>query len=185
MMHLQTIGVLDIQPRLGATIQSVNYKPMVDVFRQTNLMGLAMQDHNLFSLIDARLIIELETVTKAAQKRTEKAMYPVFQAYQSMDQHRGDDQSFVSADEQFHLAIARVGGNEVLRSILEGLLTLLRPYRLRLMRDNAWIDDTQRLHLELYRSIMAGDAEKARNAIRAASKSQYHDLSQRVHNPEK
>ena len=183
LMQLQTMGLVAIHPRVGATVRSVDYSPLVEAFRRSFGMGLDTEDRNLFSLIDARLVIEMETVAKAAREGTEKAMFPVFQAYRAMEQARGDQDRFVPADEQFHVAIARMAGNKVLTAILEGLLTLLRPYRLSLHRSPEEIDGMQERHLELYERILAGDVERAQAITREASDYQVQQLTRRVVNP--
>ena len=183
LMQLQTMGLVAIQPRVGATVRSVDYSPLVEAFRRSFGMGLDTEDRNLFSLIDARLVIELDTVAKAARERTRKAMFPVFQAYRAMEQVRGDQNKFVPADEQFHVAIAQMAGNDVLTAILEGLLTLLRPYRLSLRRSSREIDGMQERHLELYDRILAGDVERAQAITREASDYQVEQLSRQVLNP--
>lgn len=95
---------------------------------------------------------------------------PLRQALEAVLESRGDRPAFIKADEAFHLAIARIAGNRVLLVFLQTLWRMLRPAKLNLLlsaEDRGCTDLGDREHQELFQSIVGGDVDKARAAMRA------------------
>lgn len=165
LMQAQTMGLVKIHPRSGAFIQSLSYAPLVDALTQTLETSLLQVDHNLFHLLDARRLIEVELVGLAAARRRLEDLLPVCQALDAMKRTQ-DHTQFLEADVRFHLAIAQAAGNAVLTNILQALLGLLRPY----LAGLGWTPErharADRSHAAIYQALLEGDAERARDAMR-------------------
>ncbi len=164
MMQAQTLGLVKVHPRSGAFVQSLTYAPLVDALADTLESSLLEVDHNLFHLIEARQLIEVELVSLAAQRRRLEDLLPVRETLEAMAAAIAEDscQRFIEADVQFHLEIARIAGNSVLLTMLQAMLTLLRPYLMRLPWTAERQTRTDRSHSEIYDALIAGDAEQAR-----------------------
>ncbi len=165
-MQAQTMGIVRIFPRSGAFVQEVDLSSLVSALDNTIQTALSQSDHNLFDIISARRLIEMETAGIAAERRRLEDMHPLFMLIQKMASLRNDREAFIEADEEFHLAIAKIAGNSVLQTILRSLLIILRPYRRTLAPNDESYDQVESLHKEIYDSIMAGNRKAARNATK-------------------
>lgn len=165
LMQAQTMGLVKIHPRSGAFVQSLSYAPLVDALTHTLETSLMQVDHNLFHLLDARRLIEIELVGLAAGRRQVEDLLPVCQALDAMKRTQ-DHGQFLEADVRFHLGIAQAAGNPVLGNVLQALLGLLRPY----LAGLPWTAErrvrTDRSHAEIYQALLEGDSERARAAMR-------------------
>jgi GntR family transcriptional repressor for pyruvate dehydrogenase complex len=168
LVQAQTMGLLKIYPRSGAFVQSLNFAPMVSALSDALETALLQEDHNLFHLLDARGVIEVELAAQAAVRRSLEDLLPVRQAIEEMVRHRKDPARATDADIEFHLGIARTAGNPVLETIQRALLTLLRPciQRVKSHQPLEWRLRGERSHEAIYRAILEGDAERARAEMR-------------------
>lgn len=189
LMQLQTMGLVKILPRSGAFIQTVDYRPLVAALTETLEGALMQADHNLFHLLEARELIEVECAMQAARRRRPEDLLPVREALEEMDEllarmHPAPSNEvrlqLVEADVRYHLGIARVAGNPVQATILRALLGLIRPHLVRL----PWTAERKRVahraHLELYDALLEGDAEKAGACMEQHLKLAYKGLLEKV-----
>ena len=167
MVQARALGLIRMHPRSGAFVQSLNYASLVESLSSTLPASLMQPDHNLLYLLDARRAIELEIVGLAAVRRHLEDLLPAREALEAMgkDSREGRREAFVEADVRFHLAVAHASGNPVLAIILQSLLGLLRPYLLGLPWTSERRTRTQRSHNDIYKALLAGDADSARGAV--------------------
>lgn len=160
LMQAQSLGLVKIHPRAGSFVKSLNYLPLVDALNDTISWGLMRTDQNLFHVIDARRLIELETVRLAAGRRVPEQMLPLVQLMRNIE---GDAEVSISrdADLQFHLEVARIAGNPVLVIVLQSLLDLLRPLFNSMFTTDEEIEQRNRTHLGIYQAILHGDEDAA------------------------
>ncbi|RIK84354.1 MAG: hypothetical protein DCC68_01350 [Planctomycetota bacterium] len=184
MMQAQTMGLVKIRPRSGAFVQSLNYGPLVEALSTTLEASLLQTDHNLFHLLEARQLVEVELASMAAQRRRLEDLLPVREALDAMVGAAAADRSidFVEADVRFHLAIAAIAGNSVLSMMLQAMLGLLRPYLVRLPWTPERRTRTDRSHAEIYQALVEGRPDKARDAMRGHLGMAYESLLSRVRN---
>src|SRR5262245_65102935 len=116
LLQAQTMGLLRILPRSGAYIQSLTYEPLVEAFNRTIEPALILADHNLFHLLDARRLIEIELAGRAALQRNLEDLLPVRRALGAMaripEAERRNDHG--AAAIRFPTGIARLADNAVL-----------------------------------------------------------------------
>jgi GntR family transcriptional repressor for pyruvate dehydrogenase complex len=165
------MGLVRVQPRSGCYVQSVNFAPLVEVFAQALPRALSQQDRNLFDLLEARRLIEVELAGMAAARRRLADLVPLRQALQAMYESPEDYGIYMTHNEAFHQGIALIAGNEVLRSVLQCLLVLLRPI-LGERKPNTWQDEGSekrgrdaREHEAIFQALLAGDPAAARAAM--------------------
>ena len=79
---------------------------------------------------------------------------------------RDDRLALIQADEAFHLGIARIAGNSVLSAFLRTVLGMLRPAKMGVLLSSDDRGQTDHEHLELFRSLLAGDPERAQTTMR-------------------
>jgi DNA-binding FadR family transcriptional regulator len=134
-------------------------------------------DPNLFHLLEARQLIEIEVAAQAATRRRVQDLLPVHDALAAMAAvPAGKRPDYVEHDIRFHLAIAEVAGNTVLAVTLKAILGLLRPFLCQLPFDAACRDRTQKSHEAIYRALVAGDADAARSQLREHMRFAYDNL---------
>lgn len=165
LMQAQTMGLVKIHPRSGAFVQSLSYAPLVDALTHTLDTSLMQVDHNLFHLLDARRLIEIELAGLAAERKQVEELLPVRQALEAMKQTQ-DHTEFLRADVRFHLGIAQAAGNPVLANVLQALLGLLQPYLAGLPWSPERRTRTDRSHADIYQALLDGDSDRARAAMR-------------------
>ena len=166
LLQAQTMGIVRMFPRSGAFVQEIDLSNLVSALDNTVQAALSQSDHNLFDIISARRLIEMETAGLAAERQRLEDMHPLLISMQKMSALVDNRDEFIVEDEAFHMGIAKIAGNTVLSTILRSLLTLLRPYRRTLAPDRASYSSVEAVHKEIYDSIMAGSRKSARAAMK-------------------
>jgi GntR family transcriptional repressor for pyruvate dehydrogenase complex len=167
LLEAQVMGFVKVEPRLGAFVQDLGALSAADGPAPAFEKMLTQQDHNLFHVVDARLLVEAELAGEAARVRRPEDLLPLRQALEAVLARWEDRLVFIRTDEAFHLAIARIAGNRVLLMFLQTLWRMIRPAKLNLLLSPEERECTDREHQELFQSIVDGDVDKARATMRA------------------
>jgi GntR family transcriptional regulator, transcriptional repressor for pyruvate dehydrogenase complex len=173
LLQAQTMGLIQVRPRSGSYVQSVDFGPLVQVFSEFLPAALMQKDRNLFDLLEARRLIEVELAALAATRRRLADLLPLRQAIAAMYEPSADYESYMTQNQNFHLGIARIAGNEVLTGVLECLLVLMRP-TLGERQPYTWKDEGSEKrrrdaneHEAIFQALLAADPEAARAAMAA------------------
>jgi len=123
-----------------------------------------------FELIQARALIEAEIAAQAAANRTSDNLLELEQALQKMLVLAAKQQNPLQADRQFHAALARATGNQVLASLVEQMFEARMGVlfsRLSNYFDTkvTW-DQAIKEHRAVLRAVSAQDPNRAREAMR-------------------
>ena len=173
-IQLQTMGLIKIQPRSGAVVQSANFAPLVGALTDTLDSALMQSDPSLFHLLDARQLIEVECAAVAAQRRKLEDLLPLREALaetiftaEMLDEksNKLNRVKHCEADLRFHLAIAHLAGNPLLTTMLRSVLELLKPHLVLVPWEKERVKLTINAHLELFEALRSGDVEKARTCM--------------------
>lgn len=173
-LKAEAMGLVNVLPRAGAFLRGgVPAAAPGGVSLDESLAGafqgaLIHGEQNLFHLLDARRLIEIELAGRAAERRRLEDLLPVRRALELMLQLPPDAAraEHVTHDVRFHLEIARLSGNLVLFSIQRTLMELLRPHLNEVPRDLQRRTQADRSHAAIYEALVAGDADKARIEMR-------------------
>ena len=128
---------------------------------------------SLRHLIELRLVVEPAVARWAAERATEREceeMQRRCDKVQEMIQQglAQDEQSeYQEEDVEFHMSIARAAHNPLLLDTLERVHTQLRVGRLITLRVPQLVDSALRFHPQITQSILAHDAGRAENFMRA------------------
>jgi GntR family transcriptional regulator, transcriptional repressor for pyruvate dehydrogenase complex len=119
-----------------------------------------------------RIGLEGEAAFCAARNRDDEALSALRTALVRLDTAIADGAVGMSADFEFHLAVARASGNNFFETVMlsmripiEFAINLARSLSLTRPREHRLAVQTE--HVALYEAIEAGDAESARRAMRA------------------
>lgn len=164
LLQARAMGQVRILARAGAFVQSPAVAPLAADLAGTLQTALTRESQNLFHLLDARRLIEIELAGRAAERRRLEELLPVRQALEAMAnipeaERRGD---YVEHDIRFHVEIARLAGNAVLQTVQQTLLEMLRPHLAQLPWTAERQERTDRSHAAIYAALIAGDAARAR-----------------------
>jgi GntR family transcriptional repressor for pyruvate dehydrogenase complex len=161
LLQARAMGHVRILARAGAFVAVT---PPTSDLAGTLQAALTRESQNLFHLLDARRLIEIELAGRAAERRRLEDLLPVRRELEAMaalptDHRRAD---YVEHDIRFHVGIARLAGNAVLQTVQQTLLEMLRPYLVQLPWTPERQQRTDQSHAAIYAALVAGDAAKAR-----------------------
>ena len=174
LLQAQTMGLVKVLPRAGAFLQAASPMPrgVVPALEAvlSGIFPIAWSDDefNLFHLLDARRLVEIELVGRAAERRRLEELLPLRRALDAMLNLRVDTPraDYVELDIRFHMEIARLAGNLVLLSVQRTLMELLRPHLNDVPYDLQRRGTTDRSHVAIYESLVAADSDRARAEMR-------------------
>jgi GntR family transcriptional repressor for pyruvate dehydrogenase complex len=192
LLRAQALGLVRVLPRAGAFLRSSLLGPgkrvptAPEALAGALLPGSSPDAPNLFHLLDARRLVEVELVGRTAERRRLEDLLPVRRALEAManipldERHRGD---YVAHDICFHLEIARLAGNAVLANFQQALLEMIRPQLAALPWDAERQDRTDRSHTAIYAALVAGDPARARAEMLEHLSMAYNSLLQDLQTP--
>ena len=170
LLKAETMGLIKVQPRAGVFLRTSPAVPVDQVdASQEDLFQTALthDEHNLFHLLDARRLIEIELAGRAAERRRLEDLLPVRRALEGMLQLPSDAtrSEYVDLDVRFHIEIARLSGNQTLFAVQRTLMGLLRPHLNDVPHDWQRRSITDHSHVAIYEALVAGDAQKVRSEL--------------------
>ncbi len=194
LLKAESMGLVNVLPRAGVFLRANG--PFSEIPAPGNRVGdeslsatfrsvLQSDEHNVLHLLDARRLIEVELVGRAAERRRLEDILPVRRALDSLLQLPSDATraEHVQLDVRFHVEIARLAGNLVLLSVQRTLMELLVPYLNEVPQSLQRRGLTDRSHVAIYEALVASDAEKARQVMREHLNLAYDSLLKDIQQP--
>lgn len=188
LLQAQARGYVKVLPRAGAFVQSV--VPTEGDPREAALVAslrsaFSRIDYNLFHLLDARRVIELELAVRAVEVRRMEDLDPVRRTLEQMAaipllERRAN---YVDLDIQFHVQLARLGQNPVLADVLVAVLEQLRPYLERLPWSTDRRRETDLSHARLYQALVDRKKATVRNDLSKHLQTAYDALLTQLRTP--
>lgn len=160
--RLEFYGILRTRPQSGTTVENIAPKGLAGLI--SNVISLT--EPTLHSTIEARRLIEVEATRLAGMRADTTALDAVREAQRSHAEAAANGEPAVEEDVLFHLAIARICGNEILHS----LTSVLAPGISQLAHDRgSCLEGRARNaaeeHAAVVRALERGDAEAAAHAM--------------------
>ena len=160
---LEARGLISIEHGRGAVVSGGSTRAV----RDTVGLLLRVRPKALWELLEIREILEVEISGLAAERAQGDDVREMRGQLDRMGALIDAPEGYVDADVEFHALLARSTGNEVLLTMLDPIVELLRASRevsasrpgsaLRALRE----------HEEILGCVEAGDAEGARERMRA------------------
>jgi len=159
LQKLSTMGVIDLKQGLGtivATPQIANYLKILSP-------RLITSGSTLSDLFKARKCIESTTVANAAVMASETDINDLENSLSEMENaiQKGDTETFLRGDVEFHNLIAKAGKNEVLLEILNVLNELLLFHENLTQRMPGGIEKAYDFHIKIFHAIQEKNPSQA------------------------
>jgi len=119
----------------------------------------------ILDLLEARRIIEREIIRQVVQRADERDLQRLEQILHEQEQQVARGELGIAEDVQFHDALAEIGGNKVLRSLLavlrgQGQYTYIITYIRKRVGGRLAVD-----HVEIIEAVRQRDVERAQRAV--------------------
>jgi DNA-binding FadR family transcriptional regulator/uncharacterized protein YgbK (DUF1537 family) len=160
---LTLLGLLEVRQGDGTYLRRADSALLPRVIE----WGLLLGEKRTMDLVEARLKIEVAIAELAAQRRDSFAVEELRQLLERMGAAGDDYQAFVDADVAFHLKLAEIARNSVLRDILSSIQALLRAWIIRVIESAGDTEFSYREHLAIFEAVERGDPAWAAAAMQA------------------
>ena len=148
--------------------------------------GLLLDQKGVDDLIETRMMLECQTASSAATRSTAEDLDTIRSTVVSLEHALADQQRFLEADLEFHLAIAKTSQNAILANLLNLTRNYLQQWIVQSLDDPTHPDGERRARLSLdeHRAILAaiesGDAAEAEDHMQRHIESSSRDLIRRT-----
>jgi GntR family transcriptional repressor for pyruvate dehydrogenase complex len=160
---LTLLGLLEVRQGDGTYLKKADSALLPRIIE----WGLLLGEQRTMDLIEARQKIEVIIAELATRRRDYRAIEELRKIMQRLQQAGADYQEFVDADVAFHLKLAEIARNTVLRDILSSIQALLRAWIIRVIEAAGTTDFSYREHLAIFEAVERGDARAAAEAMQA------------------
>ncbi len=122
LQQLQSMGIIEIKQGKGTYINSgISYSQLL---KHIDIL-LVFSKHDVFNLLEARLLIEKETSRLSAKRIGGSELKELHRVIAEMQGSLNEVEAFSKADIEFHLKIAEYSGNPILHIFLKAIQGVL------------------------------------------------------------
>ena len=172
---LESRGLVRIERGHGTVVQEPQYGPLTEALK----MLIRRHDHLIDDLLELRKILEVHMVVRATERRSEVNLKNMERFLEKMCETPTKPNSYVEADLDFHMEVARATQNPVLLVLLEPLSDLLHESRQATYLGAKMVRLRAQQHEEILDCIRRRDGEGAKVAMRTHLDDTERDLRQR------
>lgn len=160
---LEFYGIVKTQPQSGTVIAGMGIVALKGLI--TDVLNIEETDFN--SLVETRVLLEVNAAGKAAERRTGDDIIALQKALDAYEAKVYDGESAVEEDLLFHIKIAEASGNKVLKSLMLVITPdIVKSYtRLNVCKDDKK-DQTVQEHRKILEYIIDQDVNKTEAAMR-------------------
>jgi GntR family transcriptional repressor for pyruvate dehydrogenase complex len=164
MKSLAQKGLVDMRPGRGTIVIDGTSRAM------RHSLGLMMrigQAVNSSSLVEVREILEPEIAALAAVRATEEHVAAMQEAVAIMDANLNDADAYITADNDFHRALAEGTQNVLILALVDSIVDLLSEQRKHIFSVSGGPQRGQIHHKRVLETVIQHDPEAARQAMHA------------------
>ncbi|NOU59718.1 FadR/GntR family transcriptional regulator [Marinifilum caeruleilacunae] len=155
---LEFFGILTTHPQSGVVVNGTDITAMEGLF--SNIMKIERPD--FASLVETRVTMEIFSVRKAAERRTEEDLKIIEEALLEYEKKINSNIPAENEDFLFHLKIAEASHNSVIKTMMLIILPdILAIYRREKVCTKDAFAKTLKEHREILDAIKNQDSEKA------------------------
>jgi GntR family transcriptional repressor for pyruvate dehydrogenase complex len=160
---LEVLGIVEVRVGSGTYVRGTSS----DLLPQAIHWGLMLGERHTRDLVEARRHLEAITARLAAQRATDEDVARLRGRLDRMRETADAIAEFTEADVEFHLEVAHIAGNTVLRDILHSVRALLRVWIQRAVSADGDTADTLAEHTAVFEAIAQRDPDAAAAAMEA------------------
>ncbi|HEV2581703.1 MAG TPA: FadR/GntR family transcriptional regulator [Ktedonobacteraceae bacterium] len=164
MKSLAQRGLVDMKPGRGTRVIDGTSKAMQHSLGLMLKVGQAGLSDNL---VEVRGFLEPEIAALAAQRASEEHIAAMQEAVDIMDASLGNVDAFIDADNSFHQALAKGTQNVLILALVDSIVNLLSEQRKQIFSVPGGPERGQMHHKQILDAVRLGDAQAAREAMRA------------------
>jgi GntR family transcriptional regulator, transcriptional repressor for pyruvate dehydrogenase complex len=155
--RLEFYGILKTRPQSGTFVAAIGVSALESLIADV----LKIDSYSFFSLVETRVMLEINSIRMAAERRTEDDLLRIEMALNQYLDKASRGIKAVDEDFLFHLAIAEASRNKVLKSLLLIIVPdILSNYSVFKVCDTV-TDKALEEHQQMLEMIRARDAEGA------------------------
>lgn len=160
---LEFYGILKTLPQSGTVVAGIGMTALEGLISDV----LQLEKSDFSSLVETRVVLEIESARQAALRRTDEDLIELKKAIKKYCEKIDNGQEAVDEDMMLHLQIAEASKNKVLKSLMLIIIPdILTNYaELKVCSDDGLIKRSDQ-HQKLYDAIAAKDADKAAEFMR-------------------
>ena len=158
---LEILGIVDVRPGSGTYLRGT----ASELLPQTLRWGLLIGERNTEQLLEMRAGLEIYVARLAAGRADSAHLDDAGVQLERMRMTVGNLKAFARADLEFHLALARASGNDLLVDLLHVVRSLLQVYADRAVHNEAEARVAIDEHEAVYRAVVRGDEDAAASAM--------------------
>lgn len=160
---LAVMGVIESRAGEGSFLR----QPSSETLAGAMMWGLLLSERNLDDLLEARILIEVECCSKAAENRSDDVPPRLYRIVEDMKNHFSDYSRFMALDNDFHVLLARSAGNILYSKMAETIQGLVRIWYSATYDMPGTMDLTITEHLRIVDAVRDRNEHAAREAMRA------------------
>jgi len=158
---LEVLGIVEVRVGSGTYVRGT----ISDLLPQAIDWGLMLGERHTLDLVETRQHLEAVTARLAAQRATDADVAQLRARLERMRETAESVAEFTEADVEFHLEVARIAGNTVLRDILHSVRALLRVWIQRAVGADGDTTATLAEHVAVFEAVERKDPEAAAAAM--------------------
>lgn len=157
---LTAVGMLESRPGKGTWVRD----DTLDTLIHPAVIETRLGELRARQVYEARFVIEIALTELAAKRATPEEIGQIWHALEAMEARVEDNQAFLEADLEFHLAVAKASHNE----LLEQFYHLSRKLLTEVIGEMLKLPDVKEESIPIQRAIAEaieqGDPDRARRA---------------------
>ena len=165
LQSLERLGLIIIRHGERAKVLEPSGDGILNQIDFTARQLLVSSAENVEFLKEARQILEAGIAKLAVERSTPADIQVLKKHLNSMCQNTGRRKKFLEADQEFHLAIAKMTRNPILWTAMRAVFNWLSQYHSELLGVTGLEDLTLQEHETIYKSIIDKDSEAAAKQI--------------------
>jgi GntR family transcriptional regulator, transcriptional repressor for pyruvate dehydrogenase complex len=158
---LEVLGLVEVRVGSGTYVRGT----ISDLLPQAIDWGLMLGERHTRDLVETRQHLEAVTARLAAQRATDDDVARLRARLDRMRETAESVAAFTEADVEFHLEVARIAGNTVLRDVLHSVRALLRVWIQRAVGADGDTSATLAEHVAVFEAIARKDPEAAASSM--------------------
>lgn len=162
--RLESIGLLKVRRGLGTFVGD---RASLSVTTQLIRSAMAISPKDLLQVAEFRRLIECPCSRNAAERVSDAQLEELEGIYQDMMNSKENLRASMRKDFDLHLKIVEIGGNELMRNVLEVLQEFIFAAMVQTLDQPGLPKALGNQHLELLEAIKARDGARAERAAKA------------------